>query len=229
MQQIWRHSCEWYENLCSTYVVVDYAPVKVNPAPGIWQGSVWPYRGLWQQQFFSDILILQMQERYIFCWYILTVKTNSRVGILTDKHFLHQKSLGQPGRGHRMHINMCIKITPLTIASQLEIECYLIVFSYNLIKQLWWIQGEGRPHSHLAFPPRHFYPWHLYPGSAPEQWVWVLTCSTLVGVASLYTLMVVVWWTLRATTHTACTFVNRRMRIPVTWTACNCVSPHVIH
>ncbi len=33
---------------------IAYAPVKVHSAspPGIWKGFVWPYRGLWRQQYF---------------------------------------------------------------------------------------------------------------------------------------------------------------------------------
>ncbi len=72
------------------------AALYVNPAsPPLSQGynkSIWPYRGLKQRQFFltsfwhhSDIT----NGRNIDLWgLILTVKTNNREEILTDKPFL---------------------------------------------------------------------------------------------------------------------------------------------
>ncbi len=45
----------------------------------------------------SDFLALQMVRILIFWKGILTVKANDQVGILADKHFLHQNSLGQLG------------------------------------------------------------------------------------------------------------------------------------
>ncbi len=54
------------------------------------------------------ILTLQMVEIVMSWGMILTVKANSRVGILADKPLLCQNSLGQLGGAHRIHIDMCI-------------------------------------------------------------------------------------------------------------------------
>ncbi len=68
-------------------------------APCIWQGLVWPYRGLFSTS--SWYYNSKNIER------ILKLHANSKVGIVTDKQILCQNSLGQPG-GHRIHIVMCI-------------------------------------------------------------------------------------------------------------------------
>ncbi len=75
--------------------IIINAPVKVNPGtPMNVTGVHLTIQGTLTTASLSNILTLQIYRSYKEG--ILTVNTNGRVEILTDKHFLCQKSLGKP-------------------------------------------------------------------------------------------------------------------------------------
>ncbi len=83
-----------------------------------WHGSVWPYRGLWQQFILNIILILKIID--LLEW-ILTVKVHDWKGILTE---ICLSEL--PGK-HMIHIDRCLKVTllTLTVVGYVGVQVYL--------------------------------------------------------------------------------------------------------
>ncbi len=92
--------------------VIVYEPANVNPGTPrhmtrvhqITQGT------LWQQQYYRTSFwhhpVITNVRNIDFWEGIQRVKANGRVGIPTDKPFLHQNFLGQPGGPHISQIDI---------------------------------------------------------------------------------------------------------------------------
>ncbi len=122
----------------------------------IWQGPVWPYRGLLQQQFFLTSFWHHSETTNgrnvdVFWKGILTVKANGRMGILTQKHFLNQKFLS--GLVSSVRRALASKLRNPAFKSRSSTVGIIIMWGARQVWKLGWAKSckQGAFHFFISF------------------------------------------------------------------------------